>query len=93
MRSLEAILRGTWVLHVDYMKDRASAGRWLDEREYELRDAGIAAGAFAEAIDAAVDENVDDLGPPGGRKRAAAGAAGCSPSERVRVVSLPADVR
>ena len=92
VRYLEAILRGIWVLHVDYMKDCASAGRWLDEREYELRDAGIAAGAFAEAIDAAVDENVDDLGPPGGRKRAAAGAAGVFAGERVRVVSLPADV-
>ena len=92
VRYLEAILRGIWVLHVDYMKDCASAGRWLDEREYELRDAGIAAAALAEAIDAAVDENVDDLGPPGGRKRAAAGAAGVFVGERVRVVSLPADV-
>ena len=95
VRYLEAILRGIWVLHVDYMKDSASAGRWLDEREYELRDAGIANGAFAAAINKNgqdTDKNVDDLGPPGGRKRAAAGAAGVFAGERVRVVSLPADV-
>ena len=95
VRYLEAILRGIWVLHVDYMKDSASAGRWLDEREYELRDAGIANGAFAAAINKngqKTDKNVDDLGPPGGRKRAAAGAAGVFAGERVRVVSLPADV-
>ena len=95
VRYLEAILRGIWVLHVDYMKDSASAGRWLDERDYELRDAGIANGAFAAAINKNgqdTDKNVDDLGPPGGRKRAAAGAAGVFAGERVRVVSLPADV-
>jgi len=95
VRYLEAILRGIWVLHADYVKDCASAGRWLDERDYELRDAGIADGAFAKAIDetghrAAGD--VDDLGPPGGRKRKKAGAAGVFAGERVRVVSLPADV-
>ena len=95
VRYLEAILRGIWVLHADYVRDCASAGRWLDERDYELRDAGIADGAFAKAIDetghrAAGD--VDDLGPPGGRKRKKAGAAGVFAGERVRVVSLPADV-
>ena len=95
VRYLEAILRGIWVLHADYVRDCASAGRWLDERDYELRDAGIADGAFAKAIDetghrAAGD--VDDLGPPGGRKREESGRGGVFAGERVRVVSLPADV-
>ena len=83
VRYLEAILRGIWVLHVDYMKDSASAGRWLDEREYELRDAGIANGAFAAAINKngqETDKNVDDLGPPGAGSARRRARRGCSPA-------------
>ena len=104
VRYLEAVLRGVWVIHVDYMKDCASAGKWLDEREYELRDAGITQSTkfkrkreaigvdgSSDALDA-LDPHMLELGPPGGRKRAAEGAIGVFVGERVRVASLPADV-
>jgi hypothetical protein len=104
VRYLEAVLRGVWVIHVDYMKDCASAGKWLDEQEYELRDAGIthnakfkrkreAIGVEADDVGVdALDPHMLELGPPGGRKRAAEGALGVFVGERVRVASLPADV-
>ena len=104
VRYLEAVLRGVWVIHVDYMKDCASAGKWLDEQEYELRDAGIthnakfkrkreAIGVEADDVGVdALDPHMLELGPPGGRKRAAEGAIGVFVGERVRVASLPADV-
>ena len=40
VRYLEAIARGVWVLHADYLETSAAAGRWLPEEDFELRDAG-----------------------------------------------------
>jgi hypothetical protein len=37
-RYLEAILHGCWVLHVDYLANCATAGYWLPEEGFEIRD-------------------------------------------------------
>lgn len=35
---LRALIRGLWILRYDWLTDSATAGRWLPEEPYEVRD-------------------------------------------------------
>lgn len=63
VRYLEAIARGVWVLHDDYLETSAAAGRWLPEEDFELRDAGRERRRTPEGalgLDRDLDEDEDE---------------------------------